>query len=347
MAPPAAGPDPRLTLLLGTPRSGTTWLASILNSYKGALYSHEPLDRLRSPRLDELLTKVKRTGVLAEEERREILWEWIRGNADCRRPPFFAKSFLRSPAALRLAAWVLVRLSGVGEGPFRYLFSPRPGAAFDLVVKEVDWSGHVGSLLQALDPLLLVIMRHPCGVVASQLRGQTLGLMAGHDRFRWLEEHRQDCARLGFGPAEVRRMEPWEFLSLQWVVQNAAYLDAVKRNAPTHLVVYEELCRAPAVVTREVFDFLGWEVGRQTERFLRRSTASSSSWLSDRLQAKHPYFSVRKNSLQAAESWRTQLTPRQQEQVLAIALAFPSFHDYWGQPVPGPTAARPVGQRSG
>jgi hypothetical protein len=96
-------------------------------------------------------------------------------------------------------------------------------------------------------------------------------------------------------------------------------------------------------VTRDLFDFLGWRLGPQTERFLRTSTSSSSSWLSDWLQAKHPYFSVRKNSLRAAESWRDQLTPRQQEQVLAIARAFPRFEDCWGgrPPAPGGTGALP------
>jgi hypothetical protein len=232
---------------------------------------------------------------------------------------------------VRLAAWLAVRVFRVGKGAFRYLFSPDPGGSFYLLVKNVDWSRHVGQLVRGLEPVPVLIMRHPCGVVASLLRGQVLGLMAGHDRVRWLEQHQPLCERLGFAAAAVQRMEPWEFLGLGWLVQNVEYLDVLGKHPCGRLVVYEELCRAPEAVTRELFDFLGWGTGPQTEQFLRQSTASSS-WLLDWLQAKHPYFSVWKNSRRAAESWRDQLTSRQQEQVLAIARAFPRFAEYWGNP---------------
>jgi hypothetical protein len=332
---------PRLILLLGTPRSGTTWLATILNSYPEALYCHEPLDRLHSPQLDHLIAKLMSGAALDDEERQDILQEWSRAHHDCQRPPFFAKSFLRSPGWARLAAWLAVRVLGVGQGAFRYLFSPAAEEQFELVVKNVDWSRHVGRIVRGLEPVLVLIMRHPCGVVASLLRGQGLGLMAKRDRGRWLEQHKALCDRLGFGAAGVRRMEPWEFLSLEWLVQNVEYLEVLGTHRPCRLVVYEDLCRAPEIVTRDLFDFLGWEMGPQTRRFLRTNTSASSSLLSDWLQAKHPYFSVRKNSRRAAASWRTQLRPRQQEQILTIARAFPRFDDYWPSRFPGPEETGP------
>src|SRR5438132_842673 len=52
-------------------------------------------------------------------------------------------------------------------------------------------------------------------------------------------------------------------------------------------------------------------------------------WLLDWLQAKHPYFGVRKDSMQAAESWRSELSEKQQKEVLSIAGRFPGFAEYW------------------
>src|ERR1700734_3743019 len=43
------GPDP--ILILGAPRSGTTWLAKIFDSHPDVLYLHEPDAVLRNPTL--------------------------------------------------------------------------------------------------------------------------------------------------------------------------------------------------------------------------------------------------------------------------------------------------------
>src|SRR2546425_7943601 len=85
--------DRRLILLLGSSRSGTTWLAAILNSYPEVIYSHEPLSRLQAPELDRLIEKIKTSGNLLQDERRQLVLEWCAANHACRRPPFFAKSF--------------------------------------------------------------------------------------------------------------------------------------------------------------------------------------------------------------------------------------------------------------
>src|SRR5207302_3542539 len=163
-------------------------------------------------------------------------------------------------------------------------------------------------LVQALDPKLLIIIRHPCGMAASLLRGQRLGLMPKHDLTTWFDDHQEACLEVGFSADDIRGMEPCEFLGLQWLVHNLLYQQAMQSHPDSHLVVYEELCRDPVRVTNAAFAYLGWQVGPQTLRFIERSSKEKNIWLLDWLQAKHPYFGVRKDSIQSAESWRSELT---------------------------------------
>lgn len=322
----------RLILLLGSPRSGTSWLATILDSHPGVVYSHEVFSRLRRPGLSShvrRLKNLKNTGFLEAGELRGLLHECCQADPEWRRPPFFAKDFLRLPASFQWLLWLLVRLTHRGEGAFRRLFSPGDHQPFDLLIKEVDWARHTLALVQALDPELLLIVRHPCAVVASILRGQRLGLMAPSDRSPWYQEHQPWCERAGFRWEAIRHMQVVEFLALQWLVQNLAYQAAVKTHRRSHVVVYEELCDRPLSVTQAVFAFLGWKMGRQTFRFLGRSTRGETIPIRTWLQGKQTYFGVLKDPERSRDAWKTELTGREQDQVLAVARALPEFAAYW------------------
>jgi len=127
----------RLIFLLGTPRSGTTWLAAILNSYADVVYSHEPLTQLHSPAIDSLIARLKTEGRLSSADRDLLLNEWCQAHHQCRRPPFFRKRFQLAPAWLQMACWTAVRLTGRGSALFRHLFSPAlDDLSYDLLVKD-------------------------------------------------------------------------------------------------------------------------------------------------------------------------------------------------------------------
>jgi hypothetical protein len=79
----------RLLLLLGTSRSGTSWLATALRTYENVLYSHEPLSRLRAPQVVHLVRRMKSGSFPSSEERRALLRECCKADPDSRRPHFF------------------------------------------------------------------------------------------------------------------------------------------------------------------------------------------------------------------------------------------------------------------
>jgi hypothetical protein len=322
----------RLIFLLGTPRSGTTWLAAILNSYADVVYSHEPLTQLHSPAIDSLIARLKTEGRLSSADRDLLLNEWCQAHHQCRRPPFFRKRFQLAPAWLQMACWTAVRLTGRGSALFRHLFSPAlDDLSYDLLVKEIAWSKHVEAIVHSLQPWLVIIVRHPCGVVASLLQGQRLGLMPADDRANWLSHYESISRELGYPPEAVGRMTPCEFLALQWLCENTAYREIAGRYHRSLSIVYERLCRSPRGVCESIFEFLGWEMNRQTERFLDKSTrAQNTGWLAW-LQGKHPYFGVIKNPLRSAESWKAKLSEEEKSQILKIARQFPEFEEYFGE----------------
>src|SRR5690348_17293271 len=70
-------------LVLGAPRSGTTWLAKIIDSHPDVLYRHEPDETLPGPE------------ILPEQELPALLGRWAadRGPRTVTKRPFFPKSF--------------------------------------------------------------------------------------------------------------------------------------------------------------------------------------------------------------------------------------------------------------
>ena len=84
--PPAGvAPDALASLILvvGAPRSGTTWLAKIIDSHPDVLYRHEPDETLPG---SASLTGTTLQGLLAD-------WVADRGARSASKRPFFPKSW--------------------------------------------------------------------------------------------------------------------------------------------------------------------------------------------------------------------------------------------------------------
>jgi hypothetical protein len=125
--------------------------------------------------------------------------------------------------SLQALSWLWVRLTGSGAGWYDRWFTPPPSGAYHLLIKEIEWGLHCESIVRALHPELVIVVRHPCAVVASVLRGQRLKLMPRSDPARWYADHESACAQLGFPRAAVLRMATCEVLALNWLVNNWSY----------------------------------------------------------------------------------------------------------------------------
>ncbi len=322
----------RLVMLMGTARSGTTWLGNILNSSPQSLYSHEPLLRFPNPKLQPLLQQIKETGRLSHAEREEVIDYFSRAYYAMRRPPFFAKDFTAWPAKAVWAAWLAVRASGRGYRAFEYLFSPRRDACYDLIVKQGGLALHGKNFVQALTPeALVIIMRHPCAVIASVRRGQKLGLMGTGRRSQWLDDHEQLCAEYGYARSQLAAMSPAEFEALCWLVENSVYLKLLQSHKNGRLVVYCDLCADPLAATKSTYDALGWAVTEQTLDFLHDTSARRNNRLTSLATASHDYFSVYRPRKESVNGWKDELSRREQEEILAVSQ--PLLERFWPNPV--------------
>jgi hypothetical protein len=294
------------------------------------VYSHEPLSKLDLPRIKPIIQRLKNGFALDPDDKWKVIKHWSEANHLSRRPPFFAKDFTRTPPLVAWLTWLAVQATNRGHGWFRRFFSPSICRPFDLLVKEIGWPKHAHSIVHTLQPELIILIRHPCAVVASQLRGRQLGLMPLEDRIAWLREFAPACAALGYKPTIIEKMDECEWLSLHWLITNRTYLNILGGYRRGHLVVYEDLCRDPALHTKGVFRFLGWRLGTQTLRFLRKSTQCRNSAWESLFQGQHPYFGIYHDPKVSASKWRHMLTRDQSERIIALTRPFVPFDHYWG-----------------
>jgi hypothetical protein len=322
----------RFVFLLGTARSGTTWLGNILNSSPRSVYSHEPLLRYADDELRPMLEQIKETGCVSSVEREMVLDHWSRAYFAVRRPPFFTKDYSRWPAKAPWAAWLGVRAAGRGYRLFERLFSPRQGSRYDLVAKQGGMAVHGTNFVRALKPdALVIIVRHPCAVIASVRRGQKLGLMKNHERGRWLDEHLIIAEEFGYGRRELEGMSDAQFEALDWLIENSIYQKLLDEHPNGQLVVYRDLCCDPLSVTTTLFQALGWEVTQQTHGFLDDTTKRRTSRVTSLFTASHPYFSVYRPAKEAIDAWKRDLSRQEQDEILAIAR--PLVERYWPETV--------------
>lgn len=300
-----------VTLVLGAPRSGTTWLAKILDSHPDVLYRHEP-DELHRP-------------VAGLSPRRQIeTWLAERRPRAAGKRPFFPKSWMPpSLAAVRNAiAWSVHgagRLPGVGRAISHVnlpdFLDQHQAERVHGVIKLVGWDAT--TVARALPrSRSLFILRHPCGQVASVMKG------AAHGRFGSSgadSEAPFDFDRAALF-AKARGVPEAAFHSLPdaakyawcWIAFNEPVLGRVNGMSNVRLVLYEDLCSRPEPLARELLRFVGLPWHDQTARFIQGSTHHAGRSAKD-------YYAVLRSSTATADRWRTTMPEPDQEAVRSVA----------------------------
>jgi hypothetical protein len=183
-----------------------------------------------------------------------------------------------------------------------------------VVIKSVRWRDGPPLLASSLPASRsLFILRHPCGQVASVMRG------ARQRRFE-LREAGTDmpfdetqaiahAAAAGVTGAAFQALPDAAKYAWSWVAFNAPVPGALAEHPNIRVVIYEDLCARPVAMAREVMAFAGLDWTAQSEGFLARST---------RHDGPAGYYAVFRNSLAAAEGWRTTMTEPDQAAVRSV-----------------------------
>ena len=295
-------------LVLGSPRSGTSWLAKIFDSHPDVLYRHEP---------DELTPAV--SGVHPSAQ----LAAWIKqsGLRSAAKRPWFRKSWRPAPLdatwrglATALAAAQRTPLTarvaaGIGLPD---LVPSRSWSSVRAAVKLVNWDGSL--IVRTMpDARCVFILRHPCGQIASIMAGLANKRFAGYaggpdmpealaDAMAWASRHRVDTASFNALPDAAKYAWAWRAFN-EPAVNSMVGL----RNA--RIVIYEDLCRDPEVITRDLFAFAGLTWNPQTAAFLGESTQD------DRTAG---YYDVFRTTRSVVERWRQTMTQQDQDTIRAV-----------------------------
>ena len=292
-------------IILGSPRSGTSWLAKIFDSHPDILYRHEP-DELALPRpelkpVDQVTEWIRQRGLRAAVKRPNFQKSWRPAPLDTTRTML---------AAALSAAQHLSSLSSVANRiGVPDMVMPRRWNAVRVAVKLVNWDGH-GAARTMPESRCIFILRHPCGQIAS--------LLAGHAASQFAQSSTQpgtptDMAaaaqraeQAGIGAAAFEDLPIAAKLAWCWVAFNEPALRAFGTLPNAKIVIYEELCQQPENLSRELFAFAGLDWHKQTATFLHTSTQSNRP---------SGYFDVFRATSLVADRWRQSMSQQDQDAV--------------------------------
>jgi hypothetical protein len=306
-----------MIIISGSGRSGTTFLAKLFDTHPRVLYRHEPDSALDHRGLPFLFTTEPSDELVARAG------QYLEELAGVRNPrtavlPLFPKAY-RDPVGQRLYAAAVVSsklISRLG-GPrvdvrlrIPDLIDGRRRPEVTTVIKTVRSLGRVPLFLNA-DPAARVvhILRHPCGVVASLLRGARLKLM---NSTVYIDALFSDpfTRNFGFTCEQMESATIEEKLAFGWMVGNDKLLRETEGHPRCMVVVHRDLCTDTEGQLRRLFTFAGLDWGGEATRFL--------SELARAPRRGARYFSIIRPPLGAVDSWKEELTPDQVERIRAV-----------------------------
>ncbi len=318
-APVPEGAYARWLLVVGMPRSGTTWLGKILDSHPETLYLHEP-DSL-DPLPLALAPEPEAARALAPR-----LQAWARAARAGRhvrvhgKLPLFRKAWRGPAGELAARASVLAAKAAARRGrewPVRIGQVPEEAP---VIWKSIESLGRLGALLAALPGLrALVLVRHPCAYVASVLRGERArrfasAVRAADDRGVYAQLAATGVARrLGVDLDTILDGTPEERLAWRWALFNAKALAEAERGRVL-VMRHEDLCERPREEAARALAHAGLGMHERVSAFIGSSTRGGDSG----------YYGVRRDPRAAASRWRRELPAEVQARVMDIAAATPA-----------------------
>lgn len=316
-----------MILLVGSPRSGTTWLAKIFDSHPRVLYRHEPdtVDRGRELPLYCEGEDIERNLDAARAYLDRLVR--VRNTKSTGSLPIFPKTYLAGPGltlrkAMIVAAKAGERLPLLGDG-FRRLDLPDmvdiAAPDIEVAIKSIAALGRVRLFLRARpDARAIIIVRHPCGHVSSVLRGIARNMFDDSKPATEARGIYDDLAltgparRRGLTGDDFMAMTPEARLTWRWAIPNELAMAAADdAGARVRVVRYEDVCRAPEQMARELFDFADLDWQDQTAGFVGASTAGGDG--------NESYYQLFRDPLKSAMKWQQELSAGQQAAIMAVA----------------------------
>jgi len=311
---------PGRILVIGPPRSGTTWVEQVLGRALGARVVHEPDNETCNPFALRAKTSLGRFPVLAPEDEAPFAYHdvWARAFEGIGRAA--TARWLTAKALLRTAEADLDAAFDQGRDRFsarlRLISAlaavrpvPQPERPGDppVLVKSVHACLAAEWIARRWRPRVVVVVRNPLNVVASHV---TLGWGPSGLDHPFL--HR-GLARLPWVPPPPRGATPLQRLAWQIGVFCGALETAAQRHSDWLVVSHEALCGDPAAGFKSLCAALGAPWTEEAAGFLAASDRPGKGLETRRVAAEQP------------RNWTRHLTAAQADEVMEVLAAFPGL----------------------
>ena len=268
-------------LILGYPRSGTTWFANLFNTHPDVVYRHEMIGRCYKDFTNELFRKLKYDHQLSDDDYIKALKIILSPNVESDRAPFFSKRHLLiSNPKFHYLMWISARTALFLKPFYKLLYQPR-GNKFSLVMKETRSTMNMDSFIHAIRAKKnIILFRHPCGAIASSLNGIKHGKMTPNtfeDRQYWFNENKSRDFVKALSPNAdlIRNLPEHEYLALRWHQQNEDYLEFSKQNMDNIYIHYESFMAKQEQSSKALFEQLSLSYDKSIEEFIQISSGHS------------------------------------------------------------------------
>lgn len=256
----------RPLLITGHGRSGTTWVGNVFATSQRALYCFEP----GNP-------------AVAERGGNDV---WFRYLQPAEQDPLFEQLFDTAFRGLpynrrwRRAAW------------------HRLVPGYRMVVKEVAAFMCLEWLAARYHPAVLVVIRHPCPTILSELAQGT-----DPQQSRQALLHQSSLWKGDMAPYQdvlEKAESAVEILATIWAVRLHVVAGALARHPEWQVVQYEALCADPMNQFRNLFEALGLAWTAAVEQFVIQSSTSH----------KPGHYSGVRLSAQQPDKWLQEMEPQ-------------------------------------
>ncbi|MEB3831300.1 sulfotransferase [Phormidium sp. CCY1219] len=245
--------------IVGLPRTGTTWLASILNTTPGIKHLHEPFNAINVPEAVPHALQYMRA-----DDKNPAFYRLCR-QAFSGHSPRDCVTYKRSPVYKILPWW--------------------PGR---VMVKDVHSYLALDWIDQHFNPVAILVMRHPCAFAYSWFR---LYGQFGKSLEKVIEQPKLMNDYLYPFEEQLNKAEGfWEKIGVFWGATYYVMLQQQQKHSDWIWVKHESLCQDPLGEYQNLFKRLDLPWTSQTERRLQQSTTKHSTqpYVPQRITSQEP-----------------------------------------------------------